>query len=714
MSNQRVLLVFPPNFSVDQPYLALPALVAFLRANGITDVHHWDCNIEAFRYYIEASTLTGLLERVKSARVTMEKDGELPDAKLQHYHALCHAELASGPVITDLVEAKSYFNRMPVETSVEEYTYYMSVLSKAFEIVSAAYYPTEISMRDFAMRFSCQNSADILQGISSPENPYLDYFRTETVPRLEKTQPSLVGVSVACMAQIIPAFTLAKLVHETLPGARVVFGGQVFNRLIDAVTQIPQLFDLVDYFVVREGETALLQLLAHLDGEIPVTTVPNLIYFDRDANRVVESELASVEDISALPPPDFSDLDLSLYLSPEPVLPYQPVRGCYWHNCAFCNHYAIHAKGVRAKAEKQAIDELRHLRDTYGTRYITLVNESIEPRLLHRYTTAMIESNLGLEWYVGARLEPAFDRSALQDLQQAGCKKLYFGLETGSANVLRAMRKGITLPNAERILRDCGELGIGVHLFLMLGFPTETARDLKQSNDEIRRLASLLDPATLSYYISIYQLKPCTPTYETPSAFGITSISQVDSGRDLEYLYSFESIDRGELVDYEEERVRLETSLDAIQGTPRYPENVVHFITMQTAFDALRSSRLTQANGELVTALDPSTQLQVRRGLGFGTFLAAEGTPSVGSEPSDSGPLTITCALDIMFDEVLVLQPDTGCETLNELKSGFTMKELQDAIRAQGTRMGRERAAEIATGLVGIGVVVPMNTQGSR
>jgi radical SAM superfamily enzyme YgiQ (UPF0313 family) len=44
-----------------------------------------------------------------------------------------------------------------------------------------------------------------------------------------------------------------------------------------------------------------------------------------------------VEDVNALPTPDFEGLPLSRYLAPAPALPILTGKGCYFNRCKFCD-----------------------------------------------------------------------------------------------------------------------------------------------------------------------------------------------------------------------------------------------------------------------------------------------------------------------------------------------------------------------------------------
>jgi len=654
-----------------------------------------------------------MVAKVREERMRLESGGAVVDVSTRSaFWSLCRAEAAAALVLDHIEEAAAYFLNPPDNSTAEDYAFATRMFSAALDIVSAAHYPTEVSLHDFTMRFSRENATAIFQATASRENPYLPYFEEEVLPRLEATAAAVLGLSVTAMSQIIPAITLARLVRRRLPQTRIVVGGQIFNRLVDRVLLLPELFEFVDFFILNEGETALLRLLEYISGDTAIEDVPNLLYRDPVTGKPTRSRSRHREDVAQLPPPDFSDLDLARYLAPRPVLPYQPVRGCYWSRCAFCNQFAIHVAGARSKAPGAVAQELRQLQTAYGAKHFTLVNESIHPKLLTDYAEAILDAGLDLEWYAGARFEAELSRERLVLLKRSGCRKLYFGLESGSQEVLNAMRKGISLGQARRILQDCSDLGLPVHLFVLLGFPTETAAALAESKRAILELAQIAPREAFTFYISVFQLKPCTYVFEHPDRFNISSIREACEESGLEYLYSFEvggGTERKE--DYGSERAGLEAALDEMQEGTWYPENIVHYLTMRHCFHRPEVDGAPRSRGSLGTGELASRELfTVRSALGFCT--AARDDLLDGVVGDHKGVRRMNLVYDLVFDEMFELADRSGWKALQQAGGRFTRDELAMRICADPESGDAHEASRIANELITSRLVTPIRNLG--
>ena len=176
-------------------------------------------------------------------------------------------------------------------------------------------------------------------------------------------------------------------------------GGSVFTKLIDNLQQNHLLFDLVDSFIVFEGEHALLGLIEQLEGKKDFSKVPNLVY--KDDNRIRVNQPFHIEDINALPTPDYDGFPLDRYLSPKRVLPLQGSRGCYWRKCTFCNLHVDNLK-FRLRNLDLVLEDMDRLKEKYNAEYMFFSDECMPVKQLDSLSSRLIEKgNLTLNgWQV--------------------------------------------------------------------------------------------------------------------------------------------------------------------------------------------------------------------------------------------------------------------------------------------------------------------------
>jgi anaerobic magnesium-protoporphyrin IX monomethyl ester cyclase len=139
--------------------------------------------------------------------------------------------------------------------------------------------------------------------------------------QIRKNSPDIVGLSLNYEHQRWVGLCIAKELKRLSPGLPIVFGGSMFS--IDQTSVLREHSAVVDYIISGEGEQALKKLLSQQDPH----TIEGLSFMHD--GEVIALAPSPIEDLDSLGVPDFSDLSLSSYFSPEPVLPIVTSRGCY-------------------------------------------------------------------------------------------------------------------------------------------------------------------------------------------------------------------------------------------------------------------------------------------------------------------------------------------------------------------------------------------------
>jgi len=85
-------------------------------------------------------------------------------------------------------------------------------------------------------------------------------------------------------------------------------------------------------------------------------------------------------------------------------------------------------------------------------------------------------------------------------MKESGCYQLTFGIESGNKRVLhKVIRKPLNLDEIKPIVVQAKKLGILVHLFFMVGLPTESRKEML----ETLKFAKYLNPDSASFAIAV-------------------------------------------------------------------------------------------------------------------------------------------------------------------------------------------------------------------
>ena len=530
------MLVLPPQWVPERPYLSLPALTAYLRREGIRVIQK-DFNIEAYEVLLSKNYLKGLSK-------TLDRRFELIDAKAQlspgleqrYYNDLFMAKSFCGEIASKVENAKNFLRNPKILDDLAALEETRETLNKALAIVSMAYFPTTLDLSSFRMPvFS--GSVSSLKEVTQNEdmNPFLGLFKTRFIPSILEEKPDIVGITIAGQSQQIPALTLARLVKSIPGGPHVVVGGHVVTLLNDVLPTRTELFDTFFDSAIRfDGERPLFELAKSLDRGSGLESVPNLIF--RDSKGIHVNPISPPEDFDSLPPPDFDGLPLDKYLSPLRVLPIQSSRGCYWDKCAFCTHSRGYGKKYQPRNPSKVIADINHLKAKYNCSHFAFEDEVISPRAANLLSNELINTHSEVTLTSNIRLEKQFTPELCQKMAKAGFKVLYLGFESASQRVLDLMDKGITPSVAEEVCRNVHDAGIWTHLYVMFGFPGEESQDARETIDFLRSHKAVIN----SFHTENFVLSKGSNVSACPEKWDIeidTYLPEGDFNGNLQFIH---------------------------------------------------------------------------------------------------------------------------------------------------------------------------------
>ncbi len=522
-------LLFSPGTDPRSPHLALPSLAAFLRGAGVRTTQR-DVDLEGFLSLIEP---THLAEAAAACRQRFDLAADPERAGLRALLDESDAIVEHiGAAPAQLRDPQAFYNPFAHHAARQW-------IRSALELVSAASgglvdYSIEPAHYD-VRGADVMRLADLAAATADPHaNLFEGYYQSSVLAELERDRPDLVAVSILNLQQVIPGLTLARRLKTA--GHFVVIGGTVYTKFVGELLQRPEFFRLFcDGLIAYEGETALLELVEQLAGGRDLSRVPNLLYLDR-SGRVTFTRY-HVEDVSALPTPDFDGLPLDDYLAPAPVLPILTGKGCYFNRCKFCdipfiNH--ISKKAYRVRTPERIAEDVATLHARYGARHFEITDEALAPKLLLRLADALDDYPAVEPRFVGyARLEPGFTPEVCRRVYEMGMRKLFFGLESGSQATLDHMDKGIRVDDARLVLRNCSDAGIAFHLFSIVGFPEENEARARETAQFFVDNAAVIDHPRNTFDIHPFSLDLRTDYAEGAASFGVEIDVEDLAGRDF-------------------------------------------------------------------------------------------------------------------------------------------------------------------------------------
>ena len=506
------LLISPPVANFGQASSGLSVLTAYLRAQG-WDAHQWDLAIDAFHHFHAP-------EQLEACRQLLAANaGRVDPAILE----------AAGRVVAEIDGAKAALRRPGIEADTETMRWAFQTIHDAGVVLTAASLGRyEHDFRHFGVADAFRSMETLDAALGDPDrNPYLAYFREHALPRVVASAPRAIGLSLTYFSQVMPGFTLLRLLREALPETPVILGGAYLTAVEHDVERIRADVVPADAVILHDGEAGLdrwLELV--LRGEGAPAAIENC-YLPGPAGtfaRAGERNIAHT-DIAALPSPLWiaDGLDLDKYLVPKYPVPLPLSRGCYWGRCNYCNISCQTAATYRTRPVELALEDMRHAMTETGSNWFDFPVDSFRPKELRALAEGVIEAGLEIEWGAEVLLDPGFLKDdTVELLARSGCRTLRFGLESACVETLQAMNKPTRPEKARELLGRCKAAGVQTAVMLIAGYPTETQRQLYETYDYLVENRDRIDFLTIHQY----SLVPGSPMSADPASHGLYVLPQ--------------------------------------------------------------------------------------------------------------------------------------------------------------------------------------------
>jgi anaerobic magnesium-protoporphyrin IX monomethyl ester cyclase len=312
----------------------------------------------------------------------------------------------------------------------------------------------------------------------------------ETVRWVENEDPDVMGFStLTSSAQT--AGLLSEIVKEQNPEVTTVFGNHhaTFNA-----ERILRKYSSVDVVVRGEGEKTVVELAKCLEHGGDLQQVRG-INFRHEGKIVAAPDQPLIEDLDALPFPDRNLIDLGYHcviaganVAPKKFTSIVTSRGCVY-GCRFCSCTELGKHRWRPRSAENTVEELRFLAGE-GYRQVIFVDDAftMNPKRVASICKGIRREKLDLEWICEGRVDNC-SYGMLREMVEAGCRVLYFGIESANQRILDYYNKRITPRQSETAVRTAKKAGVDVIAgSFIIGAPDETREEMWNTVEFAKRV----------------------------------------------------------------------------------------------------------------------------------------------------------------------------------------------------------------------------------
>jgi radical SAM superfamily enzyme YgiQ (UPF0313 family) len=247
-------------------------------------------------------------------------------------------------------------------------------------------------------------------------------------------------------------------------------------------------YECFDYGIAGEAIESLPILIRALEDRTEIKGIRGLVYKDNGAVVLNLPSEKSV-DFDEYPFPARHLLPNHRYHSFTSQLKNFTIMltstGCPY-KCTFC---AISRLPYRERTPHNVADEIEECYRRYGIREIDFFDATffINKQRAIEICEEIIRRKIKIDWSCRSRVD-VVDEDILRIASRAGCRRIYYGIESSSKEVLKNINKDIDLVQIAHALNVTHKYKIDTLGFFMIGNPSDTKESILSSIEFAKKL----------------------------------------------------------------------------------------------------------------------------------------------------------------------------------------------------------------------------------
>ncbi len=335
--------------------------------------------------------------------------------------------------------------------------------------------------------------------------PTLGIRLPEAIERVRAFAPHYVGFTLATV-DWLSSLAWMQGFHAALD-AKILVGG----IHMECYPKETLTHECIHLGLVGHADVALTDLLVADQEGGDLRQVPGAVFRDNEGGVVVVPEAPRPKTDEGMPFPARElwpvEKHFSIVSTRHHFTAAMSNFGCPFR-CEFC---ILRGDAVRQRSAESIVDEMEVCYHEFGIREVDFFDPvfTIKPARVHAICDELDRRGLSKDmiWSIRARTD-ALDVALLDRIWASGCRRVCYGIESGSNQVLRRVDKRmVSTDHISEVIRATKARGYEVLAFVMIGNPLEDRHTVAMT----RRLLTSL-PIDLVQVASLFPL-PKTPIY---------------------------------------------------------------------------------------------------------------------------------------------------------------------------------------------------------
>ncbi len=295
---------------------------------------------------------------------------------------------------------------------------------------------------------------------------------------LDESNPQVIGIAFMSAKVINDVREIYNEAHaRNIP---VIVGGAVASVVPEMIINE----GYADAVIKGEGEITWLEAVKAIEEGKAFDDIDGICY--KKDGVFTENNDREFADLADFPAIDWELTgDPSVYFQSlfgqKKVIYIYTAKGCPGQ-CTFCFNERYQKRCYRKRPLTTALKEVKLLKEKYGMDGVHFSDEIWCRNREEMYKNCEIikQSGIEFEWGCNFRIGQIKPED-FKHMYEAGCRWVFFGIESGSEYVHKMMKKGIDLGKVYETTKACVDAGITPICSFIIGFPGEREEDLKKT-----------------------------------------------------------------------------------------------------------------------------------------------------------------------------------------------------------------------------------------
>ena len=270
------------------------------------------------------------------------------------------------------------------------------------------------------------------------------------------------------------------------------FSEKILNGGVDIVARFEYDYTIRDITeAIEEGKK-----LQHIKG-ISYKENGKIIH-NPDRAFITSEELDEIPFVSRVYKEHLDIKDYFLGHTLYPMVQIFTGRGCP-NQCTFCSWpKTLMGRKYRVRSFENVVDEFEYITNELEVKEIFVEDDTftISKNRIKNVCSEIKRRKLDITWSCNARAN--IDYETMKMMKEAGCRLLDVGYESGSDEILKNIKKGITTNDSRRFTKDAKKARLMILGDFIFGMPGET----KETADQTIKFAKEVKPNIVQFAVA--------------------------------------------------------------------------------------------------------------------------------------------------------------------------------------------------------------------